>query len=137
VAHHVTQRGNTRQFILASDGERTVYLDLLRQSLQQHPLSMIGYCLMSNHVHLVVIPRKEDALAKAMKEAHGGRYASYWNGAHTSSGHAWQGRFYSCPLDGGHLWGGFALRGAEPGAGEDGCACNAVTGGVNKSSRKW
>jgi putative transposase len=58
VAHHVTQRGNARQYILTSDAERTVYLDLLRQSVQLHSLSVIGYCLMSNHVHLVVIPRK-------------------------------------------------------------------------------
>jgi len=64
VAHHVTQRGNARQFILASDGERTVYVHLLRQSLQHHALSLIGYCLMSNHVHLVMIPRKEEALGR-------------------------------------------------------------------------
>jgi putative transposase len=110
VAHHVTQRGNGRQFILASEAERTVYLDLLRQALQHHPVSVIGYCLMSNHVHLVVVPHKEEALGKALKYAHG-RYAAYWNGAHASSGHAWQGRFYSCPLGPGHLW--EALRYAE------------------------
>jgi putative transposase len=110
VAHHVTQRGNARQFILSSDAERKVYLDLLRQALQHHPVSLAGYCLMSNHVHLVAIPRKEEAMAKALKYAHG-RYAAYWNGAHASSGHVWQGRFYSCPLDEGHLW--EALRYAE------------------------
>ena len=110
VAHHVTQRGNARQFILASDSERMVYLDLLRQAVQLHPLSLIGYCLMSNHVHLVVIPRKAEALATALKQAHG-RYASYWNATHGSSGHVWQGRFYSCPLDSVHLW--EALRYAE------------------------
>jgi putative transposase len=76
VAHHVTQRGNARQFILASEAERTVYLDLLRQAIQIHALSLIGYCLMSNHVHLVVIPRKAEALAGALKQAHG-RYAAY------------------------------------------------------------
>ena len=64
MAHHVTQRGNARQCILNSDGERMVYLDLLRQSVQLHSLSVIGYCLMSNHVHLVVIPRKATAMAK-------------------------------------------------------------------------
>jgi len=96
VAHHVTQRGNGRQFILSSDAEKTVYLDLLRQALQHHPLSLLGYCLMSNHVHLVVIPHKPEALARALKNAHG-RYAAYWNGAHASSGHAWQGRFYCVP----------------------------------------
>jgi len=65
VAHHVTQRGNARQFILAGDGERLVYLNLLRKYVQFHELSLLGYCLMSNHVHLVVVPRKSDALALA------------------------------------------------------------------------
>jgi putative transposase len=125
VAHHVTQRGNARQFILNSDAERTVYLDLLRQSVQLHSLSVIGYCLMSNHVHLVVIPRQAAAMAKALKEAHG-RYATYWNAAHASSGHAWQGRFYSCPLDTGHLW--EALRYAE---------LNPVRAGLVAHAEQW
>ncbi len=110
VPHHVTQRGNARQFLLAGDGERLVYLNLLRRYVQLHELSLLGYCLMSNHVHLVGIPRKADAWALAMKQTHG-RYASYWNAAHRSSGHVWQGRFYSCPLDSYHLW--VALRYVE------------------------
>jgi hypothetical protein len=68
VPHHVTQRGNARQFLLASDGERLVYLELLRQYIQLHHLSLLGYCLMSNHVHLVVVPRKAEALALALKQ---------------------------------------------------------------------
>ncbi len=103
VAHHVTQRGNGRQCILASDAERMVYLDLLRQAVRLEGISVVGYCLMSNHIHLVVIPRRAEALAVALKSTHG-RYAAYWNAAHTVSGHAWQGRFYSCPLEEGHLW---------------------------------
>jgi putative transposase len=110
VPHHATQRGNARQFLLASDGERLVYLGLLRQYVQLHELSLLGYCLTSNHVHLVVVPRKAEALALALKQTHG-RYASYWNASHKSSGHVWQGRFYSCPLDDPHLWA--ALRYAE------------------------
>jgi putative transposase len=90
----VTQRGNARQCILAADSERLVYLRLLRQYVELHELSLAGYCLMSNHVHLVVVPRKAEALAAALKQTHG-RYASYWNAAHRSSGHVWQGRFYS------------------------------------------
>lgn len=58
---------------------------------------------MSNHVHLIVVPRRSDALAQALKHTHG-RYASYCNVSHTSSGHVWQGRYYSCPLDSSHLW---------------------------------
>lgn len=89
VPHHVTQRGNARQLLLASDGERSVYLELLRQYVQLHDLSLLGYCLMSNHMHLVVVPRKTQALALALKQTHG-RYASYWNASHKSSGHVWQ-----------------------------------------------
>ena len=66
VAHHVTQRGNRREYILSTDAERMVYLDLLRQAVQLYPLSIIGYCLMSNHVHLITIPHESDALALAL-----------------------------------------------------------------------
>jgi len=87
-----------------------VYLDLLRQAVRLHGISVLGYCLMSNHVHVVAIPRRPEALARAFRHVHG-RYASYWNVAHTGSGHVWQGRFYSCPMDAGHWW--TALRYTE------------------------
>ena len=125
VPYHVTQRGNARQSILACDSERRVYLDLLRQYAQLHDLSLLGYCLMSNHVHLVVVPRKPDALALALKHAHG-RYACYWNAHHTSSGHVWQGRYYSCPLDAKHLW--EAMRYAE---------LNPVRAGMVGGAAEW
>lgn len=110
VAHHVTQRGNGRQFILATDAERLVYLDLLHQALREQPLSVLGYCLMSSHVHLVAVPRQAEVLGATFQQVHG-RYAAYWNVAHATSGHVWQGRFYSCPMDAGHLW--TALRYVE------------------------
>ena len=103
VPHHITQRGNPRRFILQDEADRKVYLDLLRQSTELHGVALIGYCLMSNHVHLVAVPRKADVLARALKETHG-RFASYWNALHHSTGHVWQGRYYSCPLDEPHLW---------------------------------
>jgi putative transposase len=110
VPHHVTQRGNARQVILPSDADRFTYLDLLRQYSQLYGLSLLGYCLMSNHVHLIAIPHSPDSLAQSLKQAHG-RYASYWNARQSSTGHVWQGRFYSCPLDEPHLWA--ALRYVE------------------------
>src|SRR6202021_2503713 len=103
VAHHVTQRGNGRRFLLESDADRRVYLNLLRENLASHEVLLVGYCLMSNHVHLIVIPGDAEGLALSMKHTHG-RYASYWNVVHSSTGHAWQGRYYSCPLDEPHLW---------------------------------
>ncbi|HUL17221.1 MAG TPA: transposase [Terriglobales bacterium] len=108
--HHVTQRGNGRQSILESDNERLVYLELLRHCAHLRGLTLLGYCLMSNHVHLLVVPQREDSLALALKDCHG-RYATFWNAQRHSTGHVWQGRFYSCPLDDAHLW--IALRYVE------------------------
>jgi REP element-mobilizing transposase RayT len=103
VPHHLTQRGNGRRFVLDCDADRSVYLKLLRENLVLYKVSLIGYCLMSNHIHLIAVPHTADGLAQALKQTHG-RYASYWNAAHQSSGHVWQGRYYSCPLDEPHLW---------------------------------
>ena len=76
--HHVTQRGNARQSVLSSDADRAVYLDLLGQYLKLYELALWGYCLMSNHVHLITVPHRGDALALVMKQAQG-RFSSYWN----------------------------------------------------------
>ena len=125
VAHHVTQRGNARQVILANDPDRVAYLELLRQHAELYRLSLLGYCLMSNHVHLVVVPRDPTALSETLKHTHG-RYASYWNARQSSSGHVWQGRFYSCPLDDSHLWAG--LRYVE---------LNPVRAGLASVADQW
>jgi putative transposase len=125
VPHHVTQRGNARQFLLDSDHDRAVYLDLLHRYSKLHGLSILGYCLMSNHVHLIAVPHAADSLARTLKYAHG-RYACFWNAAHGSSGHAWQNRFYSCPIDDSHLW--IALRYTE---------LNPVRAGLVSNPQSW
>ena len=125
VAHHVTQRGNAKRYILDTDADRMVYLGLLAENIKQHRASLVGYCLTSNHVHLVMIPEEANSLALSLKNAHG-RYASYWNASHRSSGHLWQGRFYSCPLDRSHLW--KALRCTE---------LNPVRAGLVSESSAW
>jgi len=107
---HVTQRGNARQYVFESDADRLVYLDLLRSHCQIQQLSLLGYCLMSNHVHLIVVPARPESLPQALKHAHG-RYATYFNARHAASGHVWQGRYYSCAMDQPHLWA--ALRYTE------------------------
>ena len=65
VPHHVTQRGNARRFVLNDDADRTVYLKLLRENIALYGVALIGYCLMSNHVHLIAVPHKPDGLAQA------------------------------------------------------------------------
>ena len=110
VAYHITQRGNARRKVFEAQSDRLVYLSLLREYARLHQLSLLGYCLMSNHVHLVAIPHRPDSMARALLHANG-RYAAYLNTCQGASGHVWQGRYYSCPLDERHLWA--ALRYAE------------------------
>ncbi|NLX14685.1 MAG: transposase, partial [Phycisphaerales bacterium] len=68
--HHVTQRGNNRQDVFFVDDDRRVYLGLLKQQAERFGLEILGYCLMSNHVHLVAVPAGEDSLAKAVGRTH-------------------------------------------------------------------
>jgi putative transposase len=81
------------------DDDRQVYLRLLTEQAGTYGLEVLGYCLMTNHVHLVAVPHAEDALAKAVGRTHF-RYSQYINRFHRRCGHLWQGRFYSCALDG-------------------------------------
>ncbi len=108
--HHITQRGNNRQDVFFVDGDRKVYLSLLKEESAKHGLRVLGYCLMTNHVHLVAAPRREDSLAKALGRTHF-RYTQYINALHGRSGHLWQNRFFSCSLDKAHFWA--ALRYVE------------------------
>lgn len=101
VAHHITQRGNDGQNIFFSDRDRGIYLQLLRESSLREGLSLSAYCLMTNHIHLVAIPERENSLARALGRAHL-MYAQHVFYAQGRSGHLWQSRFYSCPLDDTH-----------------------------------
>ena len=103
VPHHVTQRGNNRQEVFFVDDDRGFYLDLLGRQAQRFGLDVLGYCLMSNHVHLIAVPQREDSLAKAIGRTHF-LYTQYLHRLHGRSGHLWQNRFYSCALDEAHCW---------------------------------
>ena len=100
-AHHVTQRGSNRADVFFVDDDRRVYLELLRKGAERHGLRVEGYCLMSNHVHVVGIPAREESPARAMALAHL-LYTQYINRMHGRSGRLWQNRFFSCPLDDAH-----------------------------------
>ena len=103
VPHHVTQRGNNRQDVFFVDDDRSAYLDVLRDQSERFGFRLVGYCLMTNHVHLIGIPEREDSLAKAVGRTHW-LYTQQVNRLHARSGHLWQNRFHSCPLDHSHLW---------------------------------
>jgi putative transposase len=101
--HHVTQRGNNRQEVFQSDQDRLLYLKLLREQSARHHLRIWGYCLMDNHVHIVAAPLSEDSLAGTLRRAHAD-YARYANVKRSGTGHFWQNRYFSCPLDEGYCW---------------------------------
>ena len=102
-AHHITQRGNNKQDVFFVDEDRRVYQELLKEQSGKDGLEVIGYCPMSNHIHLVAIPHSDTSLAKAVGRTHF-RYTQYINRFHQRSGHLWQGRFHSCALDEQHFW---------------------------------
>jgi len=102
-AHHVTQRGNNRQEVFEADEDREVFLAYLREASQRFGLTVEGYCLMGNHVHLIATPQQEEFLALALKRTNQ-LYAQYVNRRHGRSGHLWQDRFFSCALGDRHFW---------------------------------
>jgi putative transposase len=103
VAHHVTQRGNNRQTVFFDDEDRRFYLSLLENYISKYYIDMLGFSLMTNHVHLVLIPPEANALANALGKVHS-RYSQHINLKQGRSGHLWQNRFFSCPLEPPHLW---------------------------------
>jgi len=101
--HHVTQRGNRREDVFFAEADRERYLELLDKYAAKHGLAVQAYCLMTNHVHLVVVPQAEASLAATLKPLHM-RYTQHVNRVQRLSGRLWQGRFFSCALDDEHLW---------------------------------
>jgi len=100
--HHITQRGNYRQDVFRDDADRKQYLEFVAYYSQKCQLEILGYCIMTNHVHFIAIPKKEDSLARVFKLTHT-LYSQYFNKKMKARGHLWQGRFYSCVLDDNHL----------------------------------
>ena len=70
VPHHATQRGNRRQETFFGEDDYAAYLSLLGEWCGRCDVEVWAYCLMPNHVHLIVMPDSEDALRRALGEAH-------------------------------------------------------------------
>jgi putative transposase len=86
LAHHITQRGVDRRETFSCDTDRQTYLKLLAEHSIEANVRILGWCLMTNHTHLIAIPEREDSLAVLLRRVHG-RYAQY-----------------ACALGIGHLW---------------------------------
>lgn len=96
--HHVTQRGNYNQNVFLDDTDRMRYLVWLQDYGEKFGVSFLAYCLMPNHVHFVLIPKKKNSLGR-MFNATQMRYSQYFHRKINARGHLWQGRFNSCVVD--------------------------------------
>ncbi len=103
VPHHVTQRGNHRQDVFFSPEDHQVYLQWLAEYAAKYNVSIWAYCLMLNHIHLVVTPNSPNALAHTMQAVQS-RFTQRQNNQFHWEGHLWQGRFFSAPLDDSYFW---------------------------------
>jgi len=100
--HHVTQRGNRRERIFFSDDDYAFYRELLASQCRKHGVACWAYCLMPNHVHLILVPDREESLARALGETHR-RYSTAINARLGVTGHLFQARFGSAAMDEEHL----------------------------------
>lgn len=100
--HHVTQRGNRRQRTFFEEADYQAYIAFLCELKDRVRVDVWAYCLMPNHVHLVLVPLRRDSLAKLLGVAHH-RYARHVNLRHEWQGHLWQERFHSTVMDEQHL----------------------------------
>jgi putative transposase len=103
LVYHVTHRGNRRGDVFFDREDREIYLRWLAGAARRHGVEIWAYCLMTNHVHLLVKGLRHDSLGNTMRELQG-RYARRINESRGWSGHLWANRFYSHPIDGDHLW---------------------------------
>lgn len=123
--HHVTQRGNRRGQTFFEKGDYALYLDLLADSAKRARAEVWAYCLMPNHVHVILVPSDDDGLRRTFAELHR-RYTGFVNARARTTGHLWQGRFGSVVMDETHLMN--AVRYVT---------LNPVRAGLVKRARGW
>lgn len=102
VPHHIVQRGNRQQAIFHGDEDRNAYLTLMKPALERHGTRCLAWCLMDNHVHLILRPESVDGLRAPLASVHTA-YSQRINRRLGASGHLFQGRFASYAMDDAHL----------------------------------
>jgi len=125
VAHHVIQRGNRQQRIFMTNGDCRHYVEMLADACVQHEVRCLAWCLMPNHVHLVLVPAAAEQLRAAMSSVHT-RHAQRINTREALTGHLFQDRFKSYAMGDAHLM--IAVRYIEN---------NPVKAGLVATAEEW
>jgi putative transposase len=124
--YHVINRGNGRQKIFHKNKDYEAFINVIKEAKGRYPVRVFGYCLMPNHLHMVVMPEHGKELSRWMQWAmtcHVRRYHRHYG----SSGHVWQGRFKNFMIqEDVHLI--MTLRYVEG---------NPVRAGLVKSASEW
>jgi len=99
--HHIIQRGHNRQVVFAQEEDYRYYLETLAEWKEKLGCKVYAYCLMTNHVHLVIDPGKDAAQLALLIKRLAGRYTRYINKKERRTGTVWEGRYKSSPVNSG------------------------------------
>ncbi|MGB8957557.1 MAG: transposase [Candidatus Aminicenantales bacterium] len=95
---HIYNRGNDRQGVFHSRLDYLVFIGLMREAKSRFPLSLLGFCLMPNHFHFIIHAKCADNI-RAFVHWTMTCYTRHYQTSYETSGHLWQGRFKSLPID--------------------------------------
>ncbi|MDD5154939.1 MAG: transposase [Candidatus Omnitrophica bacterium] len=98
LAMHIICRGNNGQKIFYQEKDKRYYYDLLKNLKEVNKIKIFHYCLMDNHMHLIVWLSLESSVSKFMKQVNL-CYFNYFKKTYGYCGHLWQGRFKSNVVD--------------------------------------
>ncbi|MDJ0780118.1 MAG: transposase [Gammaproteobacteria bacterium] len=90
-AYHVYQRGNNHEACFNESENYRFYLELWDECSRRYGVAVHAYCLMTNHVHFLVTPEKQDSISRVTRDV-GSRYAFYFNRRYQRTGTLWEGR---------------------------------------------
>jgi len=96
--YHIINRGNKKDSIFLHQSDYQKYIDILKHCKKKYAVGLFGYCLMPNHVHLILEIRSPSNLAKFMQSLTQ-TYTKYFNEKYSRVGHLWQGRFKSMNIE--------------------------------------
>ena len=103
VVHHVVARGVNRQRIFRTGYDKKKYLKRFAKIAEEEKVSVHGFCLMNNHVHWLLTPSNPKGLARLFQRVHTW-WAVVYNRKNGRTGHLFQNRYHSSPLDEKHYW---------------------------------
>lgn len=95
---HVILRGNNRNIIFVADEDYHFFIECLQKAAEQHGCTIHAYVLMTNHVHLLLTPEREDSIGKTLQSV-GRRYVQYFNYTQKRTGTLWEGRYKATLID--------------------------------------